>query len=119
MELKQVTNANYDAFICQKKVILLAVTLRGCPHCAYFKENVLPMVHKQFPEVEIGEAVLQERNGELKKYIGNDKLYKIQYPFTLIFQNGIEKGRFESAEGKVPQCDQLAAVLAPLCNGKS
>jgi len=119
MELKEITNANYDAFICQKKITLLAVTLRGCPHCADFKQNVLPIVHKRFPGVEIGEAILQGRNGKLKKYIGNDKLYKIQYPFALIFKDGIEKGSFESVEGKVPQCDQLATILAPLYDGKS
>jgi hypothetical protein len=34
-------------------------------------------MHKQFPEVEIGEAVLQESNLKLKKYIGNDKLNKL------------------------------------------
>ncbi len=119
MELKQITSANYDAFVSQKKIIILAVTLRGCPHCADFKENVLPLVHKLFPEVEIGEAVLQESNVKLKKYIGNDKLYRLQFPFTLIFEDGIEKGRFESVEGKVTKCEQLAMVLTPLYLGKS
>lgn len=119
MELKQITTANYDAFISQKKIALLAVTLRGCPHCADFKENVLPLVHKQFPEVEIGEAVLQESNIKLKKYIGNDELNRLQYPVTLILQDGKEKARFESAEGKVPKCEQLAMVLTPLCRGGS
>ena len=119
MELKQITSANYDAFINQKKITLLAVTLRGCSHCADFKENVLPLVHKQFPEVEIGEAVLQESNVHLKKYIGNDELNKLQYPFTLIFQDGKEKSRFESVDGKVPKCEQLAMVLTPLCRGKN
>lgn len=70
-------------------------------------------MHKQFPEVEIGEAVLQESNVKLKKYIGNDKLFRLQYPFILIFQCGKEKGRFETADGKVPQCEQLAMVLTP------
>jgi hypothetical protein len=119
MELKQITNANYDAFTCQKKITLLAVTLRGCPHCADLKENVLPLVHKQFPEVEIGEAVLQERNAKLKRYIGNATLNRLQCPFILIFQDGKEKGRFESVEGRVPTCEQLATVLTPLCRGKS
>jgi hypothetical protein len=116
MELKQITSANYDAVISQKRITLLAVTLRGCSHCADFKENVLPSVHKQFPEVEICEAVLQESNVKLKKYIGNDKLNSLQYPFALIFQAGKEKGRFESVEGKIPKCEQIAMVLTPLCH---
>jgi hypothetical protein len=119
MELRQITTANYDVFISQKKTTILAVTLRGCSHCADFKENVLPLVLKQFPEVEIGEAVLQESNLKLKKYLGNDELNRLQYPFTLIFQDGQEKGRSESVKGKVPTCEQLTMVLAPLCRGKS
>jgi hypothetical protein len=119
MELKQITSANYDAFISQKKITILAVTLRGCSKCADFKEKVLPLVHKQFPEVEIGEAILQERNIKLKKYIGNDNLTRLQYPFILIFQDGKEKGRFESVEGKVPECEQLAMILTPLRREKT
>ena len=115
MELKQITSSNYDAFISQKKIMILAVTLKGCSHCADFKENVLPQVQKQFPEVEIGEAVLQESNIKLKKYIGNEELDRLQYPFTLILQAGQEKGRFESIKGEVPKCEQFAAVLTPLC----
>ena len=118
MQLKQITSANYDAFISQEKITLLAVTLRGCSHCADFKENVLPLMHKQFPEVEIGEAVLQESNVKLKMYIGNDELNRLQYPFTLIFKGGKEKGRFESIEGKVPRCEQLARVFTQLYNEK-
>lgn len=119
MELYQIISANYEVFISQKKITLLAVTLRGGSHCADFKENVLPLVHKQFPEVDIGEAVLQESNFKLKKYIGNDELDRLQYPFTLIFQDGKEKGRFESVKGKIPTCEQIAMVLTFLCHGKS
>jgi hypothetical protein len=118
MQLKKITSANYDAFISQEKITLLAVTLRGCSHCADFKENVLPLVHKQFPEVEIGEAVLQESNVKLKMYIGNDELNRLQFPFILIFKGGKEKGRFESVGGSVPKCEQLAIVLRSLCRGK-
>jgi len=119
MELKKIITVNYDAFISQKSITLLAVTLKGCSHCADFKENVLPTVHKQFPEVEMGEAVLQECNFNLKKYIGNEELDRLQYPFTLIFQEGMEKGRFESVKGEVPKCEQLAMVLISLNRGKS
>ncbi|MGA2385392.1 MAG: hypothetical protein ABSG33_02530 [Candidatus Bathyarchaeia archaeon] len=119
MELKQITSANYDAFINQKKIALLVVTLRSCSHCADFKENVLPQVHKQFPEVEICEAVLQERNAQLKKYIGNAKLNGLQTPFILVFQDGKERCRFETIEGKIPKYEQLTKVLTPLCHGKN
>jgi thioredoxin-related protein len=119
MEIKQITCANYDAFISQKKITILVVTLRGCSHCADFKENVLPLVRKQFPDLEFGEAVLQESNVKLKKYIGNDELDRLQYPFTLILQDGKEKGRFESIKGQVPKCMQFAMVLNPLCHAKS
>ena len=119
MEIKQITSANYDAFISQKNIAILVVTLKDCSHCADFKENVLPLVHKQFPEVEIGEAVLQESNIQLKKYIGNIELDRLQFPFTLILQDGKEKSRFESVDGKIPKCEQLAMVLTPICRGKS